>query len=93
MTRKIFADECGRRALGIVPLAPAARSVTGSATKTAAQLPVREAGRLLEAARVEAPAWAIAWVDVTAEAASRQTDPIAAVAAAYQRGAGARIAR
>ena len=61
MTPKIFADECGHRALGIVQVAPSAQS----ARTTATAVPPRE-GRQLPAARVEATTWAVSWVDVPA---------------------------
>jgi hypothetical protein len=65
MTTKIFADECGRRALGIVQVAPSAQS----ARTTATVLPSRE-GRQLPAVRVEATTWAVSWVDVPADQTS-----------------------
>ena len=61
---KIFADECGRRALGIVRVAPSPQ-LARTADPAAKPLPAVEA-RLASAARVEATAWAVSWVDVPA---------------------------
>jgi hypothetical protein len=47
MTRKIFADECGRRALGVVRVAPLQPVI---------------AAQSVGAKRVESTSWAFAWV-------------------------------
>jgi hypothetical protein len=93
MTRKIFTDECGRRALGVVPVAPSVLPTVQEQEGSAGSLPVRDAGRSIETLRVEAPGWALSWIDVTAEELSREPAPITAVAAAWQRGAHAGGAR
>jgi hypothetical protein len=92
MTRKIFADECGHRALGIVRVAPPIQLATAAGT-TARPLPVRDAGHAYDSLRVEAPAWAFSWSDVTAEQLSQEPDPVAVVAAAWRRANGSEEGR
>jgi hypothetical protein len=62
MARKIFTDECGRRALGIVRVTSTVPPAATPARAVAAQPSASDAG----AAHIEAPAWAVSWIPVDA---------------------------
>lgn len=65
MARKIFIDECGRKALGIVRVAPTVPSAAAAQPRAldASPQPVRDTCQRLGASGVESTPWAVAWID------------------------------